>query len=68
MLGVGLACVVYTGVVDTKGKGYVLSGVGEESGCVSTWYVPIGFYVLFLSVVCDASGLLQAVHAFPDLN
>ena len=43
MLGVGLVCVFYTEVVDAKGEGYFSAGVGEESGCVSTWYVPIGF-------------------------
>ena len=68
MLGVGLVCVFYTKVVDANGEGYFLAGVSEESGCVSTWYVPIGFYVLFQSVVCNALGLLQAVHAFPYLN
>ena len=68
MLGVGFVCVFYTKVVDAKGEGYFSAGVGEEAGCVSTCYVPIGFQVLFQSVVCDAPGLLRAVHDFPDFN
>ena len=68
MLGVGFVCVIYTKVVDTKGEGYFSAGVGEEAGFVSTWYVSIGFQVLFQSVVYDAPGLLQAVNSFPDFN
>ena len=68
MLGVGLVCVFYTEVVDAKGEGYFLACVREESGCVSTWYVPRVFEVLFESVVCDAYGLIQAVHAFPNFH
>ena len=68
MLGVGFVCVFYTKVVNTKGEGYFSAGVGEEARCVSTWYLSIGFQVLFQSVICDASGLFQAVHAFPDFN
>ena len=68
MLVVGFVCVFYTKVIDAKGKGYFSAGVGEKARCVSTWYVPIGFQVLFQSFVCDAPGLLQAVHAFPDFN
>ena len=51
MLGVGFVCVFYTKVADAKGEGYFPAGVGEEAGCVSTWYVPIYFQVLFQSVV-----------------
>ena len=61
MLVVGFVCVFYNIVVDAKGEGYFSGGVGEEAGCVSTWYVPIGFQVLFQSFVCDAPGLLQSV-------
>ena len=43
MLGVGLVCVFYTKVVDAKGEGYFLAGVGEDSRCVFTWYIAIGF-------------------------
>ena len=68
MLSVGLVCIFYTEVVDAKGEGYVSAGVREESGCVSTWYVPRGFEVLFESVVCGASVLLQVVHAFPNFH
>ena len=68
MLGVGFVCVFYTKVVDTKDEGYFSAGVGEEPGCVSTWDLPMCFQVLFQSVVCDAPGLIQAVHAFPDFN
>ena len=66
MLGVSLVCVFYTEVVDAKGEGYFLDGVCEESGCVSAWYRPRGFGVLFESVICDAPGLLKAVHSFSD--
>ena len=65
MLGVGLVCVFYTEVINAKGEGYFSAGVCEEFGCLPTWYLPRGFEVLFESVVCDAPGLLQAVHAFP---
>ena len=68
MLVVGFVYVFYAKVVDTKGEGFFLAGVGEEAGCVSTWYVSICIQVLFQSVVCDAPGLLQDVHAFPDFN
>ena len=68
MLGVGLVCVFYTEVVDAKGEGYFSAGVREDSGCLSTWYVPRGFEVLFELVVCDAPGLLQAVYAFPNFH
>ena len=68
MFGVGFVRVFYTKVVDTKGEGYFSAGVGEEAGCVSTWYVSICLQVLFQSVVFNASGLFQAVHAFPNFN
>ena len=68
MLGVGFVRVFYAKVVDAKGEGYFSAGVGEEAGCVSTWYEPIGFQVLFQSVVCNAPDLLYSVHAFPDFN
>ena len=68
MLGVGLVCVSYTEVVDAKGEEYFSANVREESGCVSTWYVPRGFEVFFESVICDATGLLKAVHAFPNFH
>ena len=54
--------------MDKKGKGCFSAGVGEEARCVSTWYLSIGFQVLFQSVICDAPGLIQDVHAFPDLT
>ena len=68
MLGVGLVGIFYSEVVDAKGEGCFSAGVHEESGCVSTWYVPRGFEVMFELVVCDAPGLLQAVHAFPNFH
>ena len=68
MLGVGFVCAFYIKAVDAKGEGYFPAGVGEEAGCVSTWYIPMGFQVFFQSVVCNATGLLQAIHAFPDFN
>ena len=68
MLGVGFVCVFYTKVVDEKGEGSFSAGVGEEPGCVSTWYLPMCFQVLFQLVDCNAPGLLQEVHAFPDFN
>ena len=68
MLGVGFVYVFYTKVVNTKGEGYFSAGVGEEARCLSTWYVSICFQVLFQSVVCNVSGLFQAVHAFPNFN
>ena len=68
MLDVGLVCVFYTKVVDAKGEGYFSDGVREESGCVYKCYVPRGFEVLFEPVVCDAPGLIQAVHAFPNFH
>ena len=68
MLGVGLVCVFYAEVVNAKGQEYFSASVCEEAGCVSTWYVSICLQVLFQLVVCNAFGLFQAVHAFPDFN
>ena len=68
MLGVGLVCVFYAEVVDAKGEGYFLANVSKQPGCVSTWYVPRGFEVLFEAVVGDAPGFLQAVHSFPNFH
>ena len=68
MLGVGFVYVFYTKAINAKGEGYFSAGVVDEAGCLSAWYVSIGFQVLFQLVVCDAPGLLQAVHSFPDFN
>ena len=66
MLGVGLVCVFHTEVVNAKGEGYPAADVSKYPGSVFLWHVPRGFEVLFDSVVGDATGLLHAVHAFPE--
>ena len=64
MLGVGLACVFHTEVVDTKGKGYLAADVSKDPGSLFSWHVPNGLEVVFELVVGNATGLLQAIHAF----
>ena len=68
MLGVGLVCVFHTKVVDAKGKRYLSDDVNEDPGSVFSWYVDRGLEVEFESVVGDATGLFQAVHAFPNFH
>ena len=68
MLGVGLVCVLHTEVVDSKGEGYLAADVSKQPGRVFSWHVPRGLDVLFESVVGDATGLLQSVHAFPNFH
>ena len=68
MLGVGLVCVYHTKVVDAKGEGYLAAEVSKETGNVFAWHIPRGLAVLFELVVGDATGLLQAVHAFPNFH
>ena len=68
MLGVGLVYVFHTEGVDAKGEGYFAANVSKEPECVSTWHVPRGFELLFESVVGDATGLFQAVHAFLNFH
>ena len=68
MLVVGLVCVFQTEVVDAKGEGYLAANVSKYPGCVSACHVPRGFEVLFEAVVGNATGLLQAVHAFSNFH
>ena len=68
MLGVGLVCVFHTEVVDAKGEGYLSADVSKYPRSVFAWLVPRGLEVFFESVLGDATGLLQAVHAFPNFH
>ena len=68
MLGVGLVCVFHTKVVDTKCERYLASDVSKEPGSVFACHVPRGLKVVFELVVGNATGLLQAVHAFPNFH
>ena len=68
MLGVGLVCVFNTKVVDAKGKRYLSADVNKEPGSVFAWHVYRCLEVLFESVVGDATGLIQAAHAFPNFH
>ena len=68
MLGVGLVCVFHTKVVDAKAERYLAADVSKEPGSVFSWHVPIGLEMVFESVVGNAAGLLQAVHAFPNFH
>ena len=68
MLGVGVVCVFNTEDVNSRGKVYLVADVSKEPRIVFAWHVPIGLEVVFELVVGDATGLLQAVHAFPNLH
>ena len=68
MLGLGIVCVFHTVVVDAKGERYLAADLIKEPGSVFAWHVPIGLEVVFESVVGNANGLLQAVHAFPNFH
>ena len=68
MLGIGLVCVFHTKVIDTKGERDLAADVSEEPRSVFAWYVARGLEVEFESVIGDATGLLQAVHAFPNFH
>ena len=68
MLGVGLACLFHTEVVDAKGERYLAADVSKEPGSVFVWHVPRGLEVVFESVVGNETGLLQVVHAFPNFH
>ena len=68
MLGVVLVCVFHTKVVDTKGERDLAADVSEDPGSVFAWYVSRGLEVEFELVVGNATGLLQAVHAFPNFH
>ena len=68
MLGVGLVCVFHTEDVDAKGERYLAADVSKDPGSVFAWHAPIGLEVVFELVVGDATGLLQAVHAFPNFH
>ena len=64
MLGVGLVCVFHTKIVDAKGEGYLAADVSKYTGSVFSWHVPNGLEVVFELVVGNATGFLQAIHAF----
>ena len=68
MLGVGLVCVFHTEYVDAKGERYLAADVSKDPGSVFAWHIPRGLEVVFDSVVGDATGLLQAVHAFMNFH
>ena len=68
MLGVSLVCVFYTEVVDAKGERDLAADVSEYPRSVFAWYVARGLEVEFESVVGDAAGLLQAIHAFLNFH
>ena len=68
MLGVGLVCVFNTKAVDAKGERDLADDVSEEPGSVFAWYIARILEVEFELVIGDATGLLQAVHAFPNLH
>ena len=68
MLGLGLVCLFHSEVVNAKGKRYLADDVSEYPGSVFAWHVARGLDMVFESVIGDATGLLQAVHAFPNLH
>ena len=68
MLGVGLVCVFHTKVVDEKGERYLVADVSKDPRSVFEWQLPRGLEVVFESVVGDATGLLQEVHAFLNFH
>ena len=68
MLGIVLVCVFHTKVVDAKGEGYLEADVSKEPGSVFAWHIPRGLEVVFESFIGSATGLLQAVHAFPNFH
>ena len=68
MLGVGLVCVFHTKVFDTKCERYLAADVSKEPGSLFAWHVARGLEVVFESVVGDAAGLLQAIHASPNFD
>ena len=68
MLGVGLVCVFHTKAVDAKGERYLAADMSKDPGSLFAWHVPRGLEVVFESVIGDATGLLQAVHAFPNFH
>ena len=66
MLGVGVVCVFNTEDVNSRGKVYLVADLSKEPGIVFAWHLPICLELVFDLVVGDATGLLQAVHAFPN--
>ena len=68
MLGVSLACLFHTKVVDAKGKRYLAADVSKYPRSLFVWHIPRYLEVVFESVVGDATGLLQDVHAFPNFH
>ena len=68
MLGVGFVCVFHTKVVNEKGERYIAADVSKEPGSLFAWHVSRGPEVVFESVVGNAAGLLQAIHASPNLH
>ena len=68
VLGVLLADVVYPEVVDDESECDWSCAVAEETWGVSGGVVAVGCEVLREAIVCEDSGLGEAIHAFADFG